>query len=74
MTDDIVSQLRMPLPWNLAGMTTKQLGDERRDAADEIERLTADRDRWRSLAERAMDLLDEANKVLATIQEAIKND
>lgn len=42
--------------------------------ADEIERLTADRDRWRSLAERAMDLLDEANKVLATIQEGLKRD
>lgn len=43
-------------------------------SSDEIERLTADRDHWRSLAERAMDLLEEANKVLATIQEAIKND
>lgn len=39
MSDDIVTRLRVPLPWNLAGMTTKQLGDERRDAADEIERL-----------------------------------
>jgi cell division GTPase FtsZ len=36
--------------------------------------LITDRDRWRSIAERAMDLLEEANKVLATIQEAIKND
>ena len=41
---------------------------------NEVERLTADRDHWRSIAERAMDLLEEANKVLATIQEAIKND
>lgn len=39
MIDDIVTRLRVPLPWNLAGMTTKQLGDERRDAADEIESL-----------------------------------
>ena len=44
------------------------------EAADEIERLTADRDRWRSLAERAMDLLDEANRVLAQIQDGLKND
>ena len=42
--------------------------------ADEIERLTADRDRWRSIAERAMDLLEEANRVLAQIQEGLKRD
>lgn len=77
MTDDIVTRLRIenyPLlkfgnhqDW----CTALGIMDE---AADEIERLRADRDRWRSLAERAMDLLEEANKVLATIQEAIKND
>jgi hypothetical protein len=39
VTDDIVDRLRFPLPWQLKGMTTKQLGDERREAADEIERL-----------------------------------
>ena len=39
-----------------------------------IEELVADRDRWRSLAERAMDLLDEANRVLAKIQEGLEND
>ena len=39
-----------------------------------IETLIADRDRWRSLAERAMDLLDEANRVLAKIQEGLEND
>ncbi len=39
-----------------------------------IEELMADRDRWRSLAERAMDLLDEANRVLAKIQEGLKSD
>ena len=39
-----------------------------------IEELVADRDRWRSLAERAMDLLDEANRVLAKIQEGLKSD
>ena len=38
-TDDIVTRLRTPLPWMLKGMTTKQLGDERREAADEIEKL-----------------------------------
>jgi type VI protein secretion system component VasF len=41
---------------------------------DYVGTLTKDRDHWRSLAERAMDLLEEANRVLATIQEAIKND
>lgn len=39
-----------------------------------IDTLIEDRDRWRSLAERAMDLLEEANKVLATIQEGLKRD
>ena len=39
MTDDIVTRLRIPLPWMLKGMTTKQLGDERREAVDEIESL-----------------------------------
>jgi hypothetical protein len=37
--DDILWKLRIPLPYNLAGMTTTELGDERRKAADEIERL-----------------------------------
>jgi hypothetical protein len=46
VTDDIEYRLRVPLPYNLVGMTTKELGDERREAADEIERLRADRDRW----------------------------
>jgi hypothetical protein len=35
----MVERLRFPLPWELKGMTTKQLGDERREAANEIERL-----------------------------------
>lgn len=39
-----------------------------------IEELVSDRDRWRSLAERAMDLLEEANRVLAQIQEGLKRD
>ena len=39
-----------------------------------IETLIADRDRWRSLAESAMDLLEEANRVLAQIQEGLKRD
>lgn len=39
MSDDIVTRLRKPLPYNLVGLTTKDLGDERYEAADEIERL-----------------------------------
>ncbi len=50
------------------------LKDYLEDVIAERDKLIADRDRWRSIAERAMDLLEEANKVLATIQEAIKND
>lgn len=39
MADDIVTRLRKPLPYNLVGLTTKDLGNERLEAADEIERL-----------------------------------
>ena len=39
MNDDIVTRLRKPLPYNLVGLTTKDLGNERYEAADEIERL-----------------------------------
>jgi hypothetical protein len=70
MADDIVTRLREQANGDYKKTDECMLNL----AADEIERLTADRDRWRSLAERAMDLLEEANKVLATIQEAIKND
>lgn len=52
----------------------KQWEQKLEETADEIERLTADRDRWRSLAERAMHLLEEANRVLAQIQEGLKRD
>lgn len=38
-SDDIVTRLRKPLPYNLVGLTTKDLGNERYEAADEIERL-----------------------------------
>jgi hypothetical protein len=69
MSDDIVTQLR-EIKWNDAQTWVGKMGQ----AADEIQRLTADRDRWRSLAERAMDLLDEANRVLAQIQDGLKND
>lgn len=58
MTDDIVNRLRKPLPYNLAGMTTIELGDERRKAADEIEQLKRDIARlnrqlktWRGIAD-----------------------
>lgn len=68
MTDDIVTRLR--------GYFEQGSLDSREllKAADEIERLTADRDRWRSLAERAMELLEEANRVLAQIQEGLNRD
>lgn len=39
MSDDIVTRLRKPLPYNLVGLTTKDLGNERYEAADEIELL-----------------------------------
>jgi len=41
---------------------------------NEIERLQADRDKWRGLAERAMELLEDANRILAGIQQAVNND
>jgi hypothetical protein len=37
--DDILWKLRIPLPYNLQGLTTKDLGNERHHAANEIERL-----------------------------------
>lgn len=55
-------------------MDISTLKDYLEDVIQERDNLVADRDRWRSLAERAMDLLDEANKVLATIQEGLKRD
>ena len=42
MPYDIIYRLQVPLPYNLAGMTIKELRDERREAADEIERLRAE--------------------------------
>lgn len=39
MNDDIVTRLRKPLTYNLVELTTKDLGNERYEAADEIERL-----------------------------------
>lgn len=40
--DDILWKLRMPLPYNLQGLTTKDLGNERQHAANEIELLRSD--------------------------------
>jgi hypothetical protein len=40
--DDILWKLRIPLPYNLEGLTTKDLSMERRDAANEIELLRND--------------------------------
>ena len=72
--DDIVYQLRVPLPYNLAGMTTTQLGDERRKAADEIERLRADRDRFEAIAKQAIKTLEGAMAVIEQIQGAVHRD
>jgi hypothetical protein len=51
VTDDIVYRLRVPLPYNLAGITTTQLGNERREAADEIERLRGEVLKYKALHE-----------------------
>jgi hypothetical protein len=40
--DDILWKLRIPLPYNLQGLTTKDLGNERQHAANEIELLRND--------------------------------
>lgn len=40
--DDILWKLRIPLPYNLQGLTTKDLGNERHHAANEIELLRSD--------------------------------
>ena len=45
-----------------------------RQAIKEIELLTADRDHWRSLAERAMENLNEAMRILEGIQQAVHRD
>ena len=37
--DDIVTRLRYKLPFNLTGLTTKEVQDLHTEAADEIERL-----------------------------------
>ena len=42
MYDDILWKLRIPLPYNLQGLTTKDLSMERREAANEIELLRND--------------------------------
>lgn len=64
MSDDIVTRLRKPLPYNLVGLTTKDLGNERYEAADEIEHLhkllnnaEIERELWRERCERAEECL-----------------
>ena len=74
MTDDILTRLRNACDSNNCWCPMINERCIYMEAADEIERLTADRDRWRSIAERAMDLLEEANRVLARIQEGLKHD
>ena len=69
MTDDIVTRLRQE-----CCCTEDTWCSDECLAADEIERLRADRDKWRGLAERAMELLEDANRILAGIQQAVNND
>ena len=52
MSEDILTRLQTPLPYNLVGLTTKDLGDERYEAADEIERLREQCDTMRDLISR----------------------
>jgi len=67
MADDIVTRLREHANGDFEKTSEFMLGL----AADEIERLRADRDKWRGLAERAMDLLEQANKILENIQKGL---
>ena len=53
MSDDIVTRLRMPVQHTLVFGNIEQANDERHEAADEIERLRLDRQRWRKIAELA---------------------
>lgn len=50
--DGIVTRLRIPLPYNLLGWTTTDLMNERREAADEIERLRMENRELRSEVQR----------------------
>ena len=72
MTDDIVTRLREQALEGIWDFT--QASFDMQNAADEIERLRTDRDKWRGLAERAMELLEDANRILAGIQQAVNND
>jgi hypothetical protein len=49
-------------------------GDRKNLAEMRLENMEADRDKWRGLAERAMELLEDANRILAGIQQAVNND
>jgi uncharacterized small protein (DUF1192 family) len=40
--DDLVTRLRYRLPFNLVGLTTKEVQELHAEAADEIERLRAE--------------------------------
>ena len=64
MPDDILHRLQVPLPYNLAGMNIKELRDERREAADEIERLLAEVQFWRTTAWKAIENTDKALTII----------
>lgn len=66
MSDDIVSRLRRLVVWSD--------GDIGSEAADEIERLRADRDRWRKIADGMANCLDssiEAGEWLQDFEQAV---
>ena len=51
VSDDIVTRLRAYNIGNIAHEASSHMEEMLYEAADEIERLRADRDRWRALAE-----------------------
>ena len=76
MTDSFTNRLRDTCENGVCvlGVNAHIVKCDNCEAADEIERLRADRDKWRGLAERAMELLEDANRILAGIQQAVNND
>lgn len=87
LSDDIVTRLRkrycshgnnydgayQPVEWS----TTCERCELDRQAADEIERLRADRDRWFKLADGMADCLDsstEAGDLLADYEKAVRDE
>lgn len=64
MTDDIVTRLREAATSQLGEYQLTMAPELCLAIANEIERLRADRDHWRSIAEQAVDNADQAVKLL----------